>query len=107
MSLREITIASVSIDSARRLLVRPSLDADSDFALIYRAAMGVNWDSESRSLVAPTPKEWSHFDWFKHLIEAVSIEYGQRLVLSETTQWANVPEELRAEIERYLQEPAA
>jgi len=94
-------IEHVEIDSSGRLIVRPALPPDQDFAFIYRAAMEVSWNPEERSLVAPPPREWSHFDWFRHLVSAVAQEYGERLVLSAATTWSGVSPELRDRIQQW------
>ena len=98
--LPKIPIEEITIDAAGRLLVRPVLKTGTDFAFIYRAAVGVNWDPRSASLVAPKPKEWSYIDWFRNIIAAVRSEYGDQLTLSSETEWSNVPSDLRQQIER-------
>ena len=102
-----ISIEEISIDDAGRLLVRPTIQTGSDFAFIYRAAVGVNWDADSRSLVAPKPTEWSYLDWFQNIVAAVRSEYGDQLALSSRTHWRNVPGDLRDQIEQAAGEPAA
>jgi hypothetical protein len=98
---RNVEIAKVAVDSAGQLSVQPLLPGDTDFAHIYRAAMGVRWDAASRQLIAPAPREWSQADWFKQVARAVRDEYGVRLYLSPATQWMNVSPENRAEIESW------
>jgi hypothetical protein len=99
-SVREVSIEEVSVDPLGCLVVRPRLSTNADLAFIYRAAADISWNPESRSLIAPAPKEWSYADWFDQMRFAVSSEYGQRLTLTADTAWANVPDEVRAEIER-------
>jgi len=53
-NLIEISVAEIAIDAAGALRVRPRLGPSEDFRFIYRA-MGVNWNSDRRSLVTPVP----------------------------------------------------
>ena len=104
--MRIIAIQEISIDGTGRLFVRPKLCNDADFALIYRAAAGIDWDADSRSLVAPKPKEWSYLDWFQNILSAVRTEYGDQLTFSSHTRWSNVPDDLRLKMEQIFIEPA-
>ena len=104
--MAEVPIDTVSLDAEGRLLVRPVLSPDADYAFIYRAAVGVDWDPESRSLVAPVPKEWSYLDWFLNICAAVRSEYGDQLVLPPETEWYSVPEELQRQIRESMITPA-
>jgi hypothetical protein len=88
-------IAEVGIDDEGRLYISP---AASSFALIYRAAMGVNWDSSNRRLFSPRPREWSYSDWFKQIVSAAADEYGVRLRLTPETTWSNIPQILKEQI---------
>ena len=97
----EVTICQVAVDEAGRLLVQPALPPGTDFMHVYRAAMGVYWEPETRSLLAPRPREWTYFDWFRQILAAVADEYGQRLMLRPETKWMNVPPHLRTRIETW------
>ncbi len=102
MTMQRVTIDEVAIDSAGRLLVRPA--APATFEFIYRAAAGVAWSPESRSLSTPVPDEWTHFEWFTQVHGAVKSEYGQLLIISPSTQWSRVPMPVRAQIVDWLSE---
>ena len=102
LALDNVEIATVAIDSAGQLFVQPLLPSGTDFAYIYRAAMEVRWNSVSRQLMAPAPREWSQAEWFKQIVRAVRDEYGVQLFLSPATQWANVSPQDRAEIESWV-----
>lgn len=99
--MREVPISEIRVNEAGALVVVPRLSAGEDFAAIYRAAMGVRWDTRAAALVSPVPESWSHFDWFRHIAAAVASEYGVRLVTTSATKWAT-PDELRREIETWL-----
>ena len=94
--MAKIAIVAIEIDDAGRLLVVP--EAGADYGFIYRMAAGVNWNSESACLVAPSPEEWSYLDWFETIYSAVRSEYGDQLCISGSTTWTNVPSELRDQI---------
>jgi hypothetical protein len=90
------TINNVEIDAEGRLRVRPS---NAEFPYVWRAAMEVYWDADSRTLFSPKPREWTYQMWFQQLIAAVRDEYDAKLMLSTETTWSNVPPLVRAEIE--------
>ena len=79
-----------------RLLVTPELGTD--YAHIYRAAVGVNWSLEYSYLFSPQPREWSYIDWFENIYVAVRSEYGDRLIITQETMWINVADELKSKI---------
>lgn len=94
--MTEETISEIGVDDDGRLFVRPSR---SSFDHIHRAAMEVNWDPSKHRLFSPKPREWSHARWFAQILAAAADEYGVRLRLSADTEWTDVPDLARAEIE--------
>ncbi len=88
-------IAEIGIDSERRLCVRPTT---AEFPFIFRAAMQVGWESQGSFLYSPTPKEWSHLQWFEQIIAAAKAEYGCHLVITQSTIWRGVEPEVRRTI---------
>jgi hypothetical protein len=97
----QLSVKSVRIDEDGRLLVIPDLPPDRDFAFISRAARAARWDEAERALYTPAPETSTYFDRFQHLAEAAADEYGELLVVSERTQFANVPGFLEAEIREW------
>ena len=97
----QLSVKSVSIDEDGRLLVMPDLPPDRDFAFIYRAARGARWDKAERALYTPAPESSTYFDRFQHIAEAAADEYGELLVVSERTRFANVPSPLEEEIREW------
>jgi Integron Cassette Protein Hfx_Cass5 len=93
----EDQIVEVGIDQDGKLYVRPG---EQTFSYIYRAAMGVGWDSLRRALFAPKAREWSYLDWFRQILAAAADEYGVRLRIGAATTWSDVPDLLRSQIER-------
>jgi Integron Cassette Protein Hfx_Cass5 len=92
----EDEIAEVGIGHDGRLHVRPTAHS---FPHIYRSAKEVGWDPVRGVLISPNPREWSHRDWFRQILAAVSDEYGVRLKVGPGAIWSNVPDELRKQIE--------
>lgn len=88
-------IAEVRIDEDGRLCVVPT---SASFPYIYREAMEVHWDDNSRFLYSPKPREWSYVRWFQQILAAAR-EQSSLLRLTSTTKWSGVPESIRAEIE--------
>src|SRR6187401_2337029 len=88
-------IAEISIDSDRRLRVRPLTQ---DFQYVYRAGMEVGWDNDGRFLYSPPPREWSNVQWFQQIVAAAKDEYGCTLVVSDETIWHNVEPSLQSAI---------
>jgi hypothetical protein len=41
----------------------------------------------------------AHQDWFQRIVDAVRDEYGCALVATPETQWVNVSEDLRGDLE--------
>ena len=68
------------------------------YQYIYREAAEVYWDNEVKGFKAPTPRKWSHSDWFKQIVSVVASGLGVTLKLSNATIWVNVPKQTKAEI---------
>ena len=88
-------IIEIGIDSLDRLYIMPETKR---FALIYRTATEVHWDNNQFFLYSPKPREWSYFDWFRHIISVVESECNCKLILTDKTNWVNIPEQLRTQI---------
>jgi len=67
------------------------------YELIYREAAEVYWDDERKGFRAPTPKKWSHSDWFHHIVK-VTRACNIKLILTNKTVWVNVPQGTKEEI---------
>jgi Integron Cassette Protein Hfx_Cass5 len=106
-ALKTLDIAKIGIDAQGRLVVYPKLPTGRDFAFIYRAAMEVNWDAESKFLFAPIPREWSQVEWFKQIFRAARGEYGISLFVSDNTKWEDISPDDRNAIEAFLRTDGA
>lgn len=91
-------ILELGIDDKERLYIKPATER---FVLIYRTATEVHWDNKGLFLYSPKPREWTYFDWYKHIIEVVKNECGCKLILSGQTVWINIANDLRKEIENW------
>lgn len=88
-------IKEIGIDINERLFIRPETE---EFALIYRTATEVHWDNNECFLYSPKPREWTYFDWYRHIIGVVETECNCKLSITEQTIWTNIHTELRKKI---------
>ena len=95
-TVKSDNIIEIGIDSSGRLYIIPEYE---DFSMIWRSATEVHWDIEKRYLYSPKPREWSYYQWFCQIIMAVKDEYGSDLVVTSTTKWNRISEQLRSEIQ--------
>lgn len=90
-------ISRIEIDQEGRLHIFP---ANLRFPLVYRTATEVHWNPERKSLYSPKPRDWTYFEWFKHIIDVIEKEVAYKLQLTDKTEWINISEELRTEIKK-------
>lgn len=88
-------IIEIGIDNNEKLYIKPETK---NFEFIWRDASEIGWDDMKEVLYSPKPKEWTYFDWYRQIILAAKSEYGCQLVLTEKTQWINIPDELKEQI---------
>ncbi len=91
-------IFEIGIDVLERLFIKPEKEK---FALIYRTATEVHWDSKNNFLYSPKPREWSYFDWYRQITEVVETECGCKLILTNRTNWINISYDLKKQIVEY------
>ena len=65
--------------------------------MIYREAAEVHWDNNKLFLYSPKPREWSYFDWYKHILKVANCN----LLLTKNTVWTNIPLALKDQIEDF------
>ena len=65
---------------------------------IYREAAEVYWENDIKGFKAPSPRKWSHSDWYHHIVSVAASGLGISLELSGNTCWINVPPQTKAEI---------
>ena len=93
--MREVIIQRVSLDPHRRLRLRPTPSRPSRYDHI-RDASSVRWDGLCGEFYVHDVPEFSNVDEFKEIIAAVSREYGDKLILSAATVYADIPSALIA-----------
>ena len=93
-------IAEIGIDDEQRLWVRPLKES---FDQIFRSGMEVHWDNDRKRLFSPKPRQWSYLRWFAQIVSAAANEYGVSLKLTPATVWRNVPNDLKAAIQGFLE----
>ena len=87
-------IIEVGIDDMERLYIKPEKEK---FTLIWRSATGVHWDNKG-FLYSPKPREWTYFDWYGEIVSVIETDCNCKLILTNQTQWSNVPKELKQQI---------
>jgi len=92
------SISEIGIADKERLYIKP---ADERFVFIYRTATEVHWDNKRLFLYSPKPREWTYFDWFKHITGITETECNCKLVLTGQTIWINIPDQLKQQIIEY------
>lgn len=90
-------IKEIKIDDSGRLCIFPE---NEKFSLIWRSATEVHWDDKELFLFSPKPRDWSYFDWFKHIIDVIK-EANCELIISNSTLWVDIPITLREQIETF------
>jgi hypothetical protein len=90
-------IKSIEIDVEGRLHI---ITENVAFPMIYRAAVGINWNPDKHSLYSPKPREWTYLLWYNHILDVIEKEGFCKLELGEKTTWVNVPDELRKKIKK-------
>lgn len=93
--MRNDKISKIEIDESGRLVITPDTEK---FTMIYRSASEVHWDDKINSLYSPKPRKLSYLDWYKHIISIIVSECNCRLLITDSTKWINVPDEMKCEI---------
>jgi hypothetical protein len=52
-------------------------------------------DEKELCLYSPRPRDWSYFDWYKHIINVAKNELYCDLLLTNSTLWVEVPTSLK------------
>lgn len=88
-------IVEIGIDKNQRLYIRPKKER---FTLIYRTATEVHWDDKELILYSPKPREWSYYDWYRHIINVTDKECNSNLILTQRTIFTNIDSGLKIQI---------
>ena len=87
-------IIEIGINNNEGLYIKPEL---SKFPYMYREALEVHWDEKENYLYSPKPRKWSYLDWYNHMHDAAKIQ-SYKLLITQKTNWVNIPENLKQEI---------
>ena len=91
----EVLVQQIRLDSNRRPRVRPVLSRPGGYSYIWRDATSVRWDELSNELYV-TGDALTAIEEFRLIISAVAREHGDRLILSPSTAYVDVPSEMIA-----------
>ena len=80
-------ISRIWIDESNRLCIQLE---KATFELIYRSAMGVEWNNEKHYLYSQIMYSWTTLKWFRQILSAVEVEYAHHLFITEKTEWENI-----------------
>ena len=98
--MKVLPIASVDIDSAGSLFVRPKTDQSYEY--IYREGNGLRWDGNKRALHADEPARWEPTELLHHIATTLRESCDQALVFTDSTSWHGVPAELQNDLRNAL-----
>ena len=90
-------IERVEILENEELIVVLASGGDPSYQHIYREAAEVNWDDNLKAFKSPTPREWSHSDWFHHIVK-VAKNCSIDLSLNSETNWVNIPNNVKEQM---------
>jgi hypothetical protein len=88
-------IKEIKIDDLERLCIFPEKER---FLYVWRTATEVHWDEKQSCLYSPKPREWSYFEWYKHIINVAKKECYCDLLLTKDTLWTDIPTLLKEQI---------
>jgi len=63
------------------------------FDMIYRGAMGIQWDDNKKCLTHEKTQKWSLVQWYKQILRATKNEYGIILKITPHTEYEMMDEE--------------
>jgi hypothetical protein len=92
---RQDEIIEVGIDENEQLFIIPKSER---FTMIYRTSTEVHWDEKELFLYSPKPREWSYYDWYRHITNVAEKECNCKLMLTPRTTWTNIPDDLKKQI---------
>src|SRR5690242_19938063 len=93
--MRTVPVAKISLDASGHPVVKPALPSTEDFEFIWRAARSTRWNPELRSLFIVGDSKLSLPDSMRCILDSTSSEYGCKLVLTDDTDWTDIPTSLQ------------
>jgi hypothetical protein len=92
---RQDEIIEVGIDENERIFIKPKSEY---FSSIYRTSTEVHWDEKGLFLYSAKAREWSYYDWYRHITNVAEKEYNCKLRLTPRATWTNIPDDLKKQI---------
>lgn len=93
--MQSVSVQAVRVDDKNRIRVCPVIaNASGGYALIYRAAAWVRWDPGRNELFVASEKEEDLEEQFARISNVLLGEFGERLSLSSSTDFSNVPKDI-------------
>ena len=77
------------LENGKLILVLAS-GGNASYQHIYREAAEVKWNSNLKAFTSPPTREWSHSDWFHHILK-VAKNCNINLATNDQTIWVNIP----------------
>jgi hypothetical protein len=90
-------IESVEILENGQLILVLASGGNPSYQHIYREAAEVKWDTNLKAFTSPPPREWSHSDWFHHIVK-IAKNCNINLSLNNQTNWVNVPKNIKEQM---------
>ena len=88
-------IDEIGIDADRRIYLRPRQQT---FPYIYREAIDIHWEPQTRRLRSSVPREWSYLQWFQHIVCGSGVDFR----LAPDCSFATIPDDLRLSIQSWM-----
>ena len=96
--MERIEVSKVTAAPDDKITVHPVGGDKSLYEYVYRAAVGVSWDSESSCFTAKTGNDGNILECVKRIIMAVYQELGVLLHLTAETNYLNMPRSIQSEL---------
>jgi len=90
-AMRQVPIQRMHLDANGRLRLQPDELPDGGYEWIYRDASSVRWDADKQELYMLEVPGFTPEREFNQIISAVQREYGQNLLLTDSTVFAGIP----------------
>ena len=90
-------IEKVEILENDQLIIVLASGGEPSFQYIYREAAEVNCDNNLKAFKSPAPREWSHSDWFHHIVKGAK-NCGINLSLNNETARVNISNNIKEQI---------
>ena len=99
--MKEEIVSVVEILDSGELFLKLQSNGDPLYQYIYREVAAVYWDNDRKGFKSSeSPREWTYAKWYDHIVAIAKSGVAVELTLSPSTQWINVPEEIKSQISK-------